>query len=78
MACGLRCVTTDVGDARQIVSDRDPVVPARDPRALAEAILRRLDDAADDRAQQRERVVTRFSLAAMIDRYELALASLAN
>jgi glycosyltransferase involved in cell wall biosynthesis len=39
MACGVPCVSTDCGDAREIVGEAGRVVPARDPAALAEALL---------------------------------------
>jgi glycosyltransferase involved in cell wall biosynthesis len=38
MACGVACVTTDVGDASAIVGEAGVVVPPGDPAALAEAL----------------------------------------
>jgi glycosyltransferase involved in cell wall biosynthesis len=39
MASGLPAVVTDVGDCRAVVGDAGRIVPASDPRALADAIL---------------------------------------
>jgi len=75
MACGTPCVTTDVGDAAQIVGDTGWVVPPRNSQALAEALAQALT-AQDDRAawatrQQRcrERIAENYSIEAMVQRY---------
>lgn len=71
MACGVSCVTSDVGDAAQIVADTGLVVPAREPEALARAMaqdLRRLGPEA------RARVLEHYSLDATVRQTEAALA----
>lgn len=66
MATARACVVTDVGDAAMLIGDAGKLVPARDPRALAEGVLALL--ALPHAARQalgaaaRERVVERFSL----------------
>jgi len=35
IACGIPCVSTDIGDSANIVSNFAPVVPAKNPQALA-------------------------------------------
>ena len=47
MSCGVRCVATDVGDARRILSDTGVVVPPENSSAVADGILAMLDS--DDR-----------------------------
>ncbi len=74
MACGVPCVTTDVGDAAAIVADTGRVVAARDWRALAgevQAVLslpggerRALGERARARAQQN------YSLKDVVGRFE--------
>lgn len=44
MACGVRCVATDVGDSELIIGDYGEVVPPKNPMALSDAWLRVLDD----------------------------------
>jgi glycosyltransferase involved in cell wall biosynthesis len=82
MACGTPCVVTDVGDSAQIVGDAGVVVPARDPAAIAAAILRILDmdqAARDDFGRAaRERIVSEFSLDRAAARYEKLYLELAG
>lgn len=76
MACGIPCVTTDVGDGALIVGDTGWVVPPRDPGALAQAIVRALNERRDvarwarRQREARTRVVDKFSLQAMADAYD--------
>lgn len=72
MACERLCVVTDVGDSARIVGETGWVVPARDPVALAAAWEQALSLSAGERAERgrhaRARVVSRFSLAKMVER----------
>jgi len=74
MACGVPCVTTDVGDAAWVVGQAGGVVPPRDARALAGACESILALDADERrrlgTQVRERVDKLFSLPKMVDAYQ--------
>lgn len=71
MACAVPCVATDVGDAKRIIGDTGVVVPSRDARALASAILSLLDR--PDRRylgdQARQRIISEFSMAATAAAY---------
>ena len=65
MACGVPCIVTDVGDCPYLVGDPRYVVPARNPEALAEAILYLVGLPSDARAalgaSARARVLSEFS-----------------
>jgi len=73
MSCGIACVTTDVGDAAQIVGETGQVVPPGKPHELADALyaLAQLDP--DERVRRglaaRQRIDEKYSLRSMIDRY---------
>lgn len=73
MACAVPCVTTDVGDAREIVGDPRWVVPPRDSRRLANAICGLLELSVDARRQLgcvlRARIATEFGINRICERF---------
>lgn len=76
MACGTPCVTTDVGDAAVIVGKAGWVVPAKNPQALAKAVLEAVEEkintpqAWQERKQVcRQRIVDNFSIEKMVSGY---------
>lgn len=82
MACGVPCVSTDVGDVHALLDGVGVVVPRRDPAALADAVLRALDWGEAERAERatkaRSRIVTRYSLPAIADRYRALYREIAD
>jgi glycosyltransferase involved in cell wall biosynthesis len=76
MACGVPCVTTDVGDCSAIVGDTGRTVPPRDAVAFANALteLIGLDPSArrDLGARARSRIAELFSIDANRARYHEA------
>ena len=72
MACGTRCVVTDVGDSAFVVAETGYVVPRRDPAALAQAISDAVATAAA--AMPRTRIVSNFGIDALVQRTLDALA----
>lgn len=79
MASETPCVTTDVGDAALIVADTGWVVPAKDPQALAKAMLEAMEEKQNNpqawqaRKQAcRERIVNNFSIEKMVEGYHQA------
>lgn len=78
MACGVPCVTTDVGDAGLIVGDTGVVVPPGEPEALAEGILTMTDRIRQGEvAGVRARIKERFLVEAMVDATERLMGELA-
>jgi glycosyltransferase involved in cell wall biosynthesis len=73
MACGVPCVSTDVGDARSIIGNTGLVVPVRDPASLAHAIIDLIDRGPAAREHlgraARARIETEYSLTRIVDRY---------
>lgn len=73
MSCGIPCVSTDVGDTRQIVGDTGLIVPPSNPSALAEALMELIGRGASAREQlgraARERIETVYALPKIIRRY---------
>lgn len=73
MSCGLPCVVTDVGESPKVVADTGLVVPPRDPRALADAMIEMVDLGASARAafgsRARQRVADQFNIDAVAARH---------
>lgn len=74
MACGTPCVSTDVGDAAEIVGETGMIVPVRNPDALATAIAQMLTerDTPDWNVRSeaaRRRVSEQFSIERMVESY---------
>ncbi len=82
MACGVPCVTTDAGAAREVVGDTCTVVPVGDPFRLGNSVKELLTLSAEERrcigARARERVIKCFSLSAVAKQYEEYYVGLAQ
>lgn len=80
MACGVPCVATDVGDAREILGDVGIVVPRRDPKALAAGITALLDRLSIERASLcasvRQQISENFSVDTLVARTKAALEAI--
>jgi glycosyltransferase involved in cell wall biosynthesis len=78
MACGVRCVVTDVGDSADLLGVPNLTVRPRDPRALAMRLDFVLDSPAKDVArateEARQRILRRFSIANLAQATEAAIA----
>lgn len=74
MACGVPCVTTDLGDSAWVLGTAGQIVPPLDPAALAAACGKLVDLGTEGRnrlgAIGRSRVVHEFSLERIVSQYE--------
>ena len=74
MACGIPCVTTDIGDSAAMVGTTGEVVPCRDPGTLAAALCRVAKMSDDQRgrlgAMARTRIVSEYPIDLVVERYE--------
>ena len=73
MACGVPCVSTDVGDSALIVGGNGIIVPPRNPQALANGLNSLLAMKAKERAAlgaaARDSIRSRFSLGDLVRKY---------
>jgi glycosyltransferase involved in cell wall biosynthesis len=80
MACGVPCVATEVGDAREILGDTHTVAPPRNSDALVESIVALLGrlrtDGASLGARARKRIVENYSVEALVQRTGVALETM--
>lgn len=71
MACGVQCVSTDVGDARAIIDRFGCLVPPGDPLAFASAIHDALNtknrESASAPNERRAHIVAQYSVGALVD-----------
>jgi glycosyltransferase involved in cell wall biosynthesis len=74
MAMEKPVVATDVGGVRELVGDAGAIVPAKDPKALARAMLETMRRSREEHSQMgqeaRERILNRFSIDAVADWWE--------
>jgi glycosyltransferase involved in cell wall biosynthesis len=78
MSCGVPCVSTEAGDAAELLGSSGVVVPVGDAEALAAGIERVLSDRAHLGAMARERVETHFSLQRAVQNYADVLLDVAH
>lgn len=77
MACGTPCVSTDVGDASLIVGDTGWIVPPKDPKSMANAIMQAIEEKHTNteswqarKVACRDRIVDNYSIDKMISSYK--------
>ena len=68
MSCGVRCVATDVGDARRVLLDTGIVVPPGDSSAVAEGILAILDCDEHENSKFKKMAIDHIRRSYSIDR----------
>jgi glycosyltransferase involved in cell wall biosynthesis len=79
MACATPVIVTDVGDCRELVGDCGIVVPPRDENALSAGLIKLLRMSSKERADMgrrgRERIMARYTLPAIAERFESLYAN---
>jgi glycosyltransferase involved in cell wall biosynthesis len=74
MACERPCVATNVGDAAYVLGSAGPIVPRRNPEALAAAILKQLSGETVN-AAGRLRICQNFTVEHLVNSTESVLLS---
>jgi glycosyltransferase involved in cell wall biosynthesis len=75
MACGRRCVVTDVGDSKLVVGDAGTAVLSNDVEALVAALRRELEAPETLNLAARQRILDNFTVAHLAERTEQMLTS---
>jgi glycosyltransferase involved in cell wall biosynthesis len=73
MACGRRCVATDVGDVREIIADTGCIVSLEDDKALAGGLAQlcqQVKNEGEFSVAARERILKNFSIDRMVSAFE--------
>lgn len=77
MACGVVCVSTDVGDAKEILNEPDFICSPKNPETLSDLIIKAQYLWANDKQiwsefKQRnvDRIKSQYSIASMVRQYE--------
>ena len=77
MACGTPCISTNVGDAMEILGDASLCCPAQNSPALADLIIKMAKEWQQDptawqsrKIEGAQRIAARFSIEGMVDAYE--------
>ncbi|MTI46835.1 MAG: glycosyltransferase [Firmicutes bacterium] len=71
MACGLRCIVTDVGDSKDIVGNEGRIVGAGDFHALSKEILAEINnDNLDRNYNARQKVINDYGIFQITKRFE--------
>lgn len=75
MCCDVPGVSTDAGDARDLIGSTGAVVPVGDPVALGDALVAVLEG---DRSSPRSRILERFSMDQSVDQYAALFRSVSH
>lgn len=77
MACGVVCVSTDVGDAKEILNEPNFICSPKNPEMLSELIIKAQYFWVNDKLRWSEfkqhnidRIISQYSIASMVRQYE--------
>jgi len=78
MACGVPCVSTDTGDAEELIGGTGTIVPVGDAGALAQSVMAILDRQVPPVDAVRRRILDKFELGVSADAYRTCLERVAR